>query len=81
MQNETTEGAPLSGGPVDRNVRTELLPCPFCGELPRVIEEFNRTLIHCNSSDCYVHPSVDSYSPAELLQAEEMWNRRAPSNE
>lgn len=70
------EGVPLTGGPGDPSVRTELLPCPFCGRLPRVITEFNRTLIYCYSSDCYIHPFVDSYSSAELLQAEEMWNRR-----
>jgi hypothetical protein len=60
-----------------------LLPCPFCGSQPRMIEEFGRTLIYCAADECSVHPSVNSYFPRDRLgagkTAEELWNKRAPN--
>ena len=38
------------------------LPCPFCGELPRVgPPDFSWTYVACISGDCYARPRIDVY--------------------
>lgn len=56
---------------------TELLPCPFCGDAPYVIEDdsYNRCHIGCN---CEAEPTIfrDKGFLSDCIAA---WNRRIPS--
>ena len=57
----------------------DLLPCPFCGEPPRVVEDWdweksiNGYLIACYNDDCGVEVYVFDY---ELDLAVATWNER-----
>lgn len=63
---------------------TELLPCPFCGNRPRVRESFGRLAISCEAAGC-IRPCTWLSGPetTDLAKLAPMWNRRPkrPSQE
>lgn len=69
-----TDGAPISVDPV---IDHEALPCPFCGELPKIQPWHGgsptKVLISCDNEDCEVGPSVTGGTADE---AHERWNWR-----
>lgn len=55
----------------------KLLPCPFCGQMPKAewgesIDGFAKYYIEC---ECYANPMV---SDQNSISAIELWNRRVP---
>ncbi|MBO7240215.1 MAG: Lar family restriction alleviation protein [Bacteroidaceae bacterium] len=58
----------------------ELLPCPFCGEVPILLEmtEARGTFyrIKCNNSSCMLYVATPLYS--ERFMAITDWNTRIP---
>lgn len=64
--------------PPDTDSSNELLPCPFCGEQPRVIETRGVAfpyVVACEEGDCPVQPMTERRKTgADAIAA---WNRRA----
>lgn len=56
----------------------ELLPCPFCGEVPTVKERDGLASFCCPpKSTCMQSGVFTAFDPMSLLQAIRWWNRRA----
>lgn len=57
----------------------ELLPCPFCGEMPELEQEFDYVSIGCGNQNCKMD-NVDVFcqdQPNDLITAIAAWNTRA----
>ena len=54
---------------------SELKPCPFCGEEPKVIEDISVSWVVCDNSDCVVYARTLLKKTRE--EAIEAWNTRA----
>lgn len=53
----------------------ELLPCPFCGEQPKITtypDGWNH--VHCSSEKCFINPET-RFCP-DQISAIEAWNTR-----
>ncbi len=67
----------------------ELLPCPFCGELPIIKPDFPEkqgngwARIECNNQECYARPSIEHFedfgedsSARNKRRVRQKWNTR-----
>lgn len=53
----------------------ELTPCPFCGNVPKVLETVkNYLMIKCTNRECLIRPDTKAYK--HLRSARRAWNRR-----
>lgn len=61
--------------------KPDLLPCPFCGEYPEIVEitsedwEGKKHSIACTSKDCTMQPST--YPSCNATYSYYNWNHRA----
>lgn len=58
-------------------MQKELIPCPFCGEKPKLKENIlwrQNYFVRCTNDFCLVEPCTKLYPKKE--QAIEAWNRR-----
>jgi hypothetical protein len=61
-----------------RTSDNRLLPCPFCGDVPRLAQADNDSdwwLVDCLSKKCTVVPNLEARGRDEAIQK---WNTRAP---
>lgn len=57
-------------------MKDDLMPCPFCGEQPEVVEKVRGSItIRCTSKKCTVKPCTNASSQRKT--AREYWNKRA----
>lgn len=54
----------------------ELLPCPFCGNAPRVKHGDSLMHISCDTLECPIDINFIQRTPEKAIAA---WNQRAPS--
>jgi hypothetical protein len=67
------EGAPdLHQTSPESGSEYEALPCPFCGNKPRVSADMNGGAIRCETDDCFGPRTTAQY----LVDAIKQWNRR-----
>lgn len=55
----------------------KLMPCPFCGESPRLIfvgGDINKWIVECDNYKCRIQPSTDYHRFKNVVVRE--WNRR-----
>lgn len=50
----------------------ELLPCPFCGSKPRIIQHEFWPAVKCSNTDC----GVQQFTFKDLDRAIKLWNTR-----
>jgi len=62
----------------DTTTKPELLPCPFCGEMPndRLSTDGSLYVIECTGEECFFKPRHTDYLRYKTLIVNE-WNRRA----
>lgn len=54
------------------------LPCPFCGEAPRIFADEDMIFIECNTANCPASPISSGDLIIDAYKALAAWNRRAP---
>lgn len=62
----------------------QLLPCPFCGEMPNshvFPDEFGGMQVDCPTANCPASPITTGNSMFDPLIAFTAWNRRTPTAE
>ena len=55
-------------------MNSELKPCPFCGEQPKVVEDVSVSWVVCDNENCMVY--ARTLLKKTRGEAIEVWNRR-----
>ena len=57
---------------------SELLPCPFCGQMPNIERYVNNFKIECINPECGMHPTTRWRSTVKFGEQRviDMWNTR-----
>jgi hypothetical protein len=56
---------------MENDINDMLLPCPFCGEIPRIFYWPEYTMIVCQN--CGIYQNINHYSDEKAIKA---WNTR-----
>ena len=57
-----------------RAVEDSMKPCPFCGQKPRLLNDWGRWLVDCDNHECGLLVRTPSYGSPEGAVAK--WNDR-----